>query len=389
MLFANPHPEPVVPLLAVVRLPLLRLLQAVGVVAGDVAELRRPQRRVHRMGQQRVDQLLALVAARIVKEGAHLLGRGKRADRVQIDAAEELRVARQVRRDHVQPLQPPEHQAVDVVGLGDLRVGEARLRLVGDEDANGHDVAAVGDDEGGVAGAVRLDPAQVRDLGDGVVVGAVLAQMGDVLAGVVRERGEDLELGGLAGLLDDDLGRGDADGRHVARAGGAPRALGDPCAEHAVLPGGLAEPRQPAVLHLAGGLQQQQAAVGPGQVDSPSLAVANQGRVVLAGVVAEQRQLQPALALEGTVAGAGRAPHAAEQAHDVALEINVFDASALRERDGGGGEGRDRQGGGQGQNDPRAGEVYTHSANLRMVRPSVRQAGGNGPANLAGGAGGR
>src|SRR5207237_326681 len=75
------------------RPPLLRLLQAVGVVAGYVAELGRPQRRMHRVLEQLVDLLLALVLRRVFEELAHLFGRRQGADGVDGDAAEELGVA--------------------------------------------------------------------------------------------------------------------------------------------------------------------------------------------------------------------------------------------------------------------------------------------------------
>src|SRR5450759_3924268 len=66
------------------------------------------------------------------------------------------------------------------------------------------------------------------------------------------------------------------------------------------------------------------------------------------GVVAEERQAQAALALEGAVAGAGVAAHAAEQAHDVALEIDFLYRSAAGQThlgaNGAGGESEYRNG---------------------------------------------
>ena len=66
------------------------------------------------------------------------------------------------------------------------------------------------------------------------------------------------------------------------------------------------------------------------------LDVAGEGEVVLLRVVAEQRQAEAALALERAVAGAGVAAHAAEQAHDVPLEIDLLDTLAVGQFDVGG-----------------------------------------------------
>src|SRR5262249_17756489 len=90
-----------------------------------------------------------------------------------------------------------------------------------------------------------------------------------------------------------------------------------------------------------------------------------QRHVVLLGVVAEQRQAQPALALEGAVARAAVAAGPAEQAHDVALEVHLFDGAAVGQRDGGVGREGWEQAGGEGEAGAEAGEAGSvHSAVL-------------------------
>src|SRR5262249_47864935 len=149
-----------------------RVLQRVGVVAGDVAELGRPQGGVQRAGQQLVDLLGALGGVLVGQEGAHLLGGGQAAGGVDADAAEELGGGGQLRGGDVEPAQLGEDLAVDVVDLRRPGVLEAGRRGHGHHHAHGQDVAAVGDDDRGVAGPAGADRALVGDGGDGLVVGA-------------------------------------------------------------------------------------------------------------------------------------------------------------------------------------------------------------------------
>ncbi len=104
-------------------------------------------------------------------------GVGRRADGVDGDAAEEFGVARQVRRHHVQPAELGEHFAIDVVDLRHVRILEPGRQLAGHQDADGQDVAAVGDDRSPCRPAcASLDLAERAHLGDGVVVGAEVAE---------------------------------------------------------------------------------------------------------------------------------------------------------------------------------------------------------------------
>jgi hypothetical protein len=99
------------------------------------------------------------------------------------------------------------------------------------------------------------------------------------------------------------------------------------------------------MIGLSGRLEQQQALIRFDRVETPALAIARQGRVVLLGVVAEQRQAEAALPLKGAVAAGAIAAHAAEQAHDVPLEVNFFDLGPVRQRDlcPGGGSGAEKE----------------------------------------------
>ena len=121
-------------------------------------------------------------------------------------------------------------------------------------------------------------------------------------------------------------------------------ALDDPLAEQLIGPGVFGEALLAAVFDLAGGLEQEEAGVGVGAVDAPAFEVVRQGDVILFGVVAEERQTKTALALERAVTGAGVAAHAAEQAHDVPLEIDfLHDAAAGQSHFGAGGAGGESQ----------------------------------------------
>ncbi len=115
----------------------------------------------------------------------------------------------------------------------------------------------------------------------------------------------------------------------------------------------------PPCCDLAGGLEEQQAGVGVGEVDAPAVEVAGEGVVVLFGVVAEQGQAEAALALEGAVAGAGVAAHAAEHAHDVALEIDLLHGRAAGQLDlGAGGAGDETEDAGGQEGDAESGHGF-------------------------------
>src|SRR5262245_44439269 len=128
------------------------------------------------------------------------------------------------------------------------------------------------------------------------------------------------------------------------RAVTVPRPGGDPGAEDAVLPGVFRDADAALVGHAAGGLEQQQGVVRVDRVEPAAEDLAGQGGEVPGGVVAEQRQAEAALALEGAVAGAVRAAALPEPAHDVPLGIDRLGRRAAGDGDGvgpggGGGEG--------------------------------------------------
>src|SRR5262249_34588239 len=113
-------------------------------------------------------------------------------------------------------------------------------------------------------------------------------------------------------------------------------------------------------------------------VDAPAEGVAGEGGVVLFRVVAEERQAQAAPALEGAVAGARVAAGAAEEADDVPLEIDLLDGAAVGQwHDGAGVSSGEDEEGERGGGGPEAGDAGSmHSAILRKVCVSPKQAGG-------------
>src|SRR5262249_53378300 len=133
------------------------------------------------------------------------------------------------------------------------------------------------------------------------------------------------------------FGGRDLDLLDVTAAFGPAGAVLDPLADDLVLPGIPAEADAAGVIDLAGRLEQEQAAVGVVDVDAPAGAVAGDAEVVALRLEAEQGQAKSALALERAVARAHVATRAAENAHDMPLEIDLVDALAARHDDGGGG----------------------------------------------------
>src|SRR5262249_17329224 len=111
-----------------------------------------------------------------------------------------------------------------------------------------------------------------------------------------------------------------------------------------------------AVAELSGGLEQDQAAIRVGGVHAPPQGVADQGAEVLPGVVPEQRQPQPTLALERAVASPAVAPVPGQQTGHLAVEVDFLVHAAVGEAD------RFRAAGGdcQDKSNQDKGEATTH-----------------------------
>ena len=167
-----------------------------------------------------------------------------------------------------------------------------------DEDAGRRDQAVVGGDHRGVAGPEAPDDPRVRDVGDLGVPNTEVAERGDVGFRAVGEPRDHREPAGCARTFEPRFGRPDLDrpGRGPGRV--APGAVGDPGADHPVLPRPGREPLPPLVRHLPGGLQQDQAAVRIEDVHAAPAGPARDRLEVAGGVGAEEAQVQPAPPLE-------------------------------------------------------------------------------------------
>ena len=124
----------------------------------------------------------------------------------------------------------------------------------------------------------------------------------------VGEVRHDRQLAGLARLGEGLLGRVDADGLDLAAALVPGGALGDPFAEHAVLPGIAGKARPPPCLTWPVALSSSRLLSGSDGVDAAAVDFAGQGEEILGGIVAEQGQAEAAFALERAVAGAAAQP---------------------------------------------------------------------------------
>src|SRR5207244_1666237 len=119
---------------------------------------------------------------------------------------------------------------------------------------------------------------------------------------------------------------------------------------------------------------EQETGVGVGAVDASAEDFAGEGGVVLLRVVAEQGEAEAALALERAVAGTAVAAHAAEQAHDVPLEVDLVDCAAVGKFDGGSGSGdwgEENEESAGGQEQATAGGSWVHSESSESRSPSV------------------
>src|SRR5262249_49143181 len=147
------------------------------------------------------------------------------------------------------------------------------------------------------------DDAVGRDVGDGVVARAEVAERRHVGPRAVGELGQHAEPDAPAGPQD-GLAGADVEAADLAAAGGPAPAGGDPLAQDVVLPGAGGEAPAALVGDGGGRLEQQQAAVGVVGVGAAAEAVAREGAIIEAGIVAEEAEPEAALALERPVTGA-------------------------------------------------------------------------------------
>src|SRR5262249_2196599 len=98
----------------------------------------------------------------------------------------------------------------------------------------------------------------------------------------------------------------------------------------------------PAVRHCPSRLEQKQAPARLLEIDAPAVLVANYVEMVLVGVEAEHRQLEPPLAVLAGMAGAGVAPRLGDNGHDLVVVTDSGSAchAGDRDRDSMGGAGR-------------------------------------------------
>ena len=109
--------QPVVPHLSATRFGGLRVLHRICIVAGDVAELRRPYGSMHWMSQKFFNLAGTFVGPAIRHERADLFGGRQGADRIDGDAAQELVIVGTGRWRHVETLQLGEHVSIDEIGF--------------------------------------------------------------------------------------------------------------------------------------------------------------------------------------------------------------------------------------------------------------------------------
>ncbi len=106
--------------------------------------------------------------------------------------------------------------------------------------------------------------------------------------------------------------------------GVAMRSLGDPGVNDPILPRIDREPLTSFVRHLAGRLEQDKAPLGMDDIDSPAECAPGYGGIVASRVVAKQTQVQPPPPLKRAVACAGTTTKPAQQAGDMAIELDMF-----------------------------------------------------------------
>ncbi len=150
-----------------------------------------------------------------------------------------------------------------------------------------------------------------------------VAEQRHVGLGTIGEPGNDRQPGRFAGPGEVQLPRADRDplGHGARRVATSPG--GDPGADDAIFPRARREPLASFVRNLAGRLQQHEAPVGLDHVHTAAHPLADDRVIVVARVVAEEAEVQPAPTLERAVTGPGVAAQPAEEARDVAVEVDL------------------------------------------------------------------
>ena len=318
------------------------------VAAQEVAPLERPVVDVRIAVDEFVDQAVPLLLGRRVvgEEGAHRLGGRDPAGEIERHAAQEGGVVGRARRQHLDPLELPVDQFVDVVDLGQCRPFEA-LAAAEHGDGRGDELAFVAHEQcalapaqacGDRAGGAVLDRHRLR------VAAGYVRFAGHVATAAVAVVGDDDGLLPHRGPVHEDLAGVDLEPLDPVQAGVAiGDAGGDPVEHQVVVARAVDDPLAALVRDLHGRFGEHQGAGGLGAVEAPSRHVVEQGLVVELGVVAAQRELEAVLALGGAVAGALRAADLVHHGQHVADEGHRFGGG----RGGRGGVDGDRDRGGQ------------------------------------------
>ena len=212
-----------------------------------------------RRADQLVDDRVALFphGAGVGEEGAHFLRGRRQAGEIEINAAEKIRIAAQVRRLDFHPLPFGGDEFVDAAPGLRLLPGEARAVAHHGQRRRGV-VALVAREQRRFAAAQRLDEAAALGLGH-IGVAAVDERLGGHVARLaIAESRDDAHLLPRADLLHDGIARKNLDLRHARRVEVELRAVGDPRAQDFVILFAELRPLPALVRHARRGLEQHQ-----------------------------------------------------------------------------------------------------------------------------------
>ena len=129
--------------------------------------------------------------------------------------------------------------------------------------------------------------------------------------------------------------------QHGAARRVGPQAAGDPVAQEAVFQGADVEALAALVRHRGGGLEQNEALLGPQPVGAAAEGVAAEGEEVEVGALAAQREFEAVLAVLVAVAGAHVAAGPRQHRHDLVAETDRLGPRPARRDGRQGGEGQE------------------------------------------------
>ena len=272
------------------------------VVPEAVFKLRSPECRVLRPCQQLVDEAATFVLATVVQKPLPFSRRRKKPDHVEVDAAQELVVAGQLRRIQIQPPQLLEDGLVNEVVCHQSRI-VFRRRLLDHTDARHADTSHASNHHVRLPGRHGFRSPVRLHCHDVFIFNLVADLASHVTCRPVRNMPEHNKVLGCSQAHKNPVFGEDFQVYNAGTVGIVGGPLPQPVQDRLVLLRVLGQPQPAAVGYAERRLSQNQALFWVFKVDTPAVLVFHDHLVIGLGIIAEERKLEAVLTSNGTVTG--------------------------------------------------------------------------------------